>query len=503
MSLSPPDALFGDALAALERVFGYPAFRGVQEPAVRAVLEGRDVLVLMPTGGGKSLCYQVPALVLPGLTLVVSPLISLMKDQVDALARRAVPAAFVNSSLSAEETRSRLERAERGELRLLYIAPERFDSPDFKERLPRLGVVRLAVDEAHCVSEWGRDFRPAYLRIGAERRRLGCPLIALTATATPEARADIVFHLGLRRPVVLAGGFDRPNLRWRVTQVRDERERDHRLVQLLRDRIDGSAIVYAPTRRRVDTLADMLNRAGIPAAGYHAGADGNERQRLQDRFMREGAPVLVATNAFGMGIDKPNVRLVVHQAMPGNLEAYYQEAGRAGRDGKPADCVLLHAPADRLTHEFLIDQAHPDGETVRAVWAVLADSVRAREPARVAFPELAHRSGLAGGARQVAAVLRALDRGGAFRVCRLTEDDHGAAGSATLQCEAEPPPREFWTALREDRERELARLLWMQRYARHGNCRRAYLLRYFGEVPRSGRCGGCDGCARTGGADSA
>ena len=483
-----------DARLALRSVFGYPDFRGVQEPAVRAVLEGRDVLILMPTGGGKSLCYQVPALVLPGLTLVVSPLISLMKDQVDALSARGVPAAFVNSTLPAEEMRSRMDRAMRGELKLLYIAPERFASADFRERLPRLAVDRLAVDEAHCVSDWGRDFRPAFLRLGAERRQLGCPLIALTATATPEARGDIVFHLGLRRPVVLAGGFDRPNLTWNVVSIRDEADRDRRLLRLLRARPEGAAIVYAPTRRRVDSLADLLNRAGLPAAGYHAGAGAGERQRLQDRFMRERAPVLVATNAFGMGIDKPNVRLVVHHAMPGTLEAYYQEAGRAGRDGSPATCVLQYAHADRFTHEFLIDQAHPDPEAVRALWAVIASGRPGREPSPVGLPELARRSGFEGGGRQALAAVRALERAGLLRVLHLAEDGRAGAGSVTLECDATPPPARVWATLREDRARELAKLLWMQRYARHRACRRAFLLGYFGESAGSRRCGGCDRC---------
>lgn len=353
----------------LQHYFGYPDFRGRQSEAVAGVLAGRDVLVLMPTGGGKSLCYQIPALALPHLTIVVSPLISLMLDQVDALVARGIPAAFVNSTLSAAEVDARLDAAERGDLKLLYLAPERFDSHRFRERLARLRVSLLAVDEAHCISQWGHDFRPSYLRLGDARVALGCPVIALTATATPEVRCDIERELRLRDPLVLTGGFDRTNLRWHVRTARDDSEKDRLFLATLRDRPrDGVSIAYASTRRAVDYLADLLNRAGIRAAGYHAGIAGSERRRLQDAFMAEEAGIIVATNAFGMGIDKPNVRLVVHYDMPGSLEGYYQEAGRAGRDGQMSDCVLLYSPRDRLTHEFMISQSHPPRAIVESVY---------------------------------------------------------------------------------------------------------------------------------------
>lgn len=488
---SPPG--LAEARSALERTFGFTAFRGVQERAVEAVLAGRDVLILMPTGGGKSLCYQVPALILPGLMLVVSPLISLMKDQVDALERRGVAATFLNSSLTADERRSRLDRARRGELRLLYIAPERFLSPEFREALPQLQVGRLAVDEAHCVSEWGRDFRPAYLGLGSERRRLRCPLIALTATATPMARAEIIFHLGMRSPVVLAGGFDRPNLSWRVERVRSGSDRVALLIHRLKRPREGAAIVYAPTRRRVDAIADRINRAGLPAAGYHAGADPDERRRLQERFMEDPAPVLVATNAFGMGVDKPNVRLVLHYAMPGSLEAYYQEAGRAGRDGRPAHCILLHAHADRTTHDFLISQTHPEVKSVRDLLRTLQAGRTAGRPVTIGLDRLAREAGLSDG-RQALAAARALERSSHLRICNVVESRSGGAGAITLECGPGDPPARFWRSLRDDRSRELTRLLWVQRYATHNGCRRAYLLRYFGEAAAGGRCGNCDRC---------
>jgi ATP-dependent DNA helicase RecQ len=360
-----------DPRTVLQEHFGYPDFRPGQAQAIASVLAGRDTMVVLPTGGGKSLCYQVPALMLPGLTVVISPLISLMKDQVDALVKRDIAATFVNSTLTSGEISDRMSRVLRGETKLLYLAPERFAFGALAEKLSKVGVSLLAVDEAHCISEWGHDFRPSYLRIGEIRDQLRarCTL-ALTATATPRVRADIVRQLGLSDPETIVTGFDRTNLSYYVAPARTDDEKDELLVRFLQER-EGLAVVYAPTRKAVERIADLLKKNRIPAAAYHAGLDDERRKQVQDSFMKERVRAIVATNAFGMGIDKANVRLVFHHAMPGTLEAYYQEAGRAGRDGLPGECILLHAFRDRFTHEFFIKGAHPERELVEAVYARL------------------------------------------------------------------------------------------------------------------------------------
>jgi ATP-dependent DNA helicase RecQ len=356
------------ARGVLRARFGFPEFRPGQERAVENVLAGRDTLVVLPTGGGKSLCYQVPALLLPGLTVVVSPLISLMKDQVDALTARGIPATFVNSTLTQSEVSERMARVARGDVKMLYVAPERFDVGSAAERLREAGVSLLAIDEAHCISEWGHDFRPAYLRVAQLREKLGWPpAVALTATATPQVRQDIAKQLRLENSETIITGFDRQNLRYHVIPTKNDAEKEEALASLLREH-DGVAIVYAATRRHVEKVSRSLEESGITTAAYHAGLDDAHRHDVQEAFMNERVRAIVATNAFGMGIDKANVRLVVHYAMPGTLEAYYQEAGRAGRDGKMSDVYLLHSFPDRFTHEFFIKGAYPERTTVERVY---------------------------------------------------------------------------------------------------------------------------------------
>jgi ATP-dependent DNA helicase RecQ len=404
------------ARETLREHFGYPAFRPGQEAAVESVLSARDTLVVLPTGGGKSLCYQVPALMLPKLTVVISPLISLMKDQVDALEARGLPATFVNSTLPSSQVSDRLSRAVRGDVKLLYVAPERFDFGTTAERLRDAGVSLLAVDEAHCISEWGHDFRPSYLRIASVRERLGWPpTVALTATATPHVRTDIVTQLKLDNPTTIITGFDRKNLSYHVVPTKTDRDKDDALVHLLRKN-DGLAVVYASTRRAVERIAMLLDQARIPAAAYHAGLDDEHRHRVQDSFMREDVRAIVATNAFGMGIDKPNVRLVIHYAMPGTLEAYYQEAGRAGRDGLPATCYLLHAFPDRFTHEFFIKGAYPERQLVEEVYDVLRRNADKTGGVSLSPDDIAARLKTKAGGRDVESALRILTQGGAYSV---------------------------------------------------------------------------------------
>lgn len=552
------------ARAVLRQQFGYPDFRKGQTEAIATVLAGRDVLVVLPTGGGKSLCYQVPALVLPGMTVVISPLISLMHDQVQALERRGIPATYVDSTLARGELQARLMRAASGQLKLLYVAPERLMTGDLARRLRSTRLALLAVDEAHCISEWGHDFRPSYLRLAQARAAIGAPpTIALTATATPDVRRDIVRQVGLRTPRVIVAGFDRPNLTFRVLPANTDRLKSAALLEVMRHST-GASVVYASTRAAVERLASLLSRNGIPAAAYHAGRVDAVRARAQAAFMADKVRVIVATNAFGMGVDKPDVRTVVHYAMPGTLEAYYQEAGRGGRDGRPAIATLLHAYADRFTHEFFIAASSPPWELVERVHSLLR-SVSGGIDLRLLAAQLGRGTAGAG----LEAALRVLRGAG------LLSEDTGAGDRVTVRLVATPKRiraelgcaesfelgvlRSLWRAhgdrlaqgltvnlsqlppgfggvqnvspvldalqsrqlvvwspieqklqladrrtplekavsklsLERHRQRSLAKLRAMERYAFAKTCRRAELLRYFGERPRATRCGGCDNC---------
>ncbi len=423
---SPPDLV-----ATLRDRFGLEEFRAGQREVIEAVIEGRDVLCVMPTGGGKSLCYQLPSVILDGLTLVVSPLIALMKDQVDGLDRLGLKATLINSAINLDEQLKRLQLAIAGEIDLLYIAPERFRSRSFLNAISRANVARFAVDEAHCISQWGHDFRPDYARLGEARRAIGMPpCVALTATATDQVRDDISTQLQLENPARFVNGFDRPNLSYEVVPAPRDLEKNQALKRLL-DEEPGPAIVYASSRKRCETIAETIAEdIGRRTVVYHAGLDREERHEAQDRFMRGDADLIVATNAFGMGVDKHDVRSVIHYNIPGTLEAYYQEAGRAGRDGKNSRCALLYSPADQRVQRHFIENEYPSREVVTQVYETLrtidADLIELtrdeiRELANVVVSESA-----------VGAALKILDDAGAIErfsprenmaIVRIDRDD--------------------------------------------------------------------------------
>lgn len=353
--------------------FNYGSFRPGQEQAIDAILAGKDVLAVLPTGGGKSMIFQLPSLVLDGISIVVSPLIALMKDQVDSLLKVGIPATFINSSISLSETNNRLKDVADGKYRLVYVAPERFYNKFFLEQLKTVKVSLFAIDEAHCISQWGHDFRPSFLRLKEVIKNFGSPIVvALTATATPEVRDDIARQLALTNYESVISGFSRPNLQFAVVLTSNSKKLEY-ILDVAKEQEGSFGIIYAGTRSKVDEIVEYLSDNNIAALAYHAGMDNNSREWVQERFMNGEVKIVVATNAFGLGINKKDIRFVIHNDLPGTVEAYYQEAGRAGRDGKDSICLLFYSSSDRYLQEFFIAGDNPSPELIRDVYRFLID----------------------------------------------------------------------------------------------------------------------------------
>jgi ATP-dependent DNA helicase RecQ len=499
-----PVARARDPEGALRELFGFPGFRPGQREAVEAAVAGRDVLVVMPTGSGKSLCYQLPALMRADLTVVVSPLVSLMQDQVQALERVAPRrVGLINAQQDASANRRVVDRAAAGELRLLYVAPERFSSPGFLERIRRARIGLFVVDEAHCVSQWGHDFRPDYFRLADAARWLGAKaILASTATATPQVANDIVSRLGLRDPVRVATGFDRPNLSFAVVPCASKQAAHRGIAAALAEPGALPGIVYAGTRADCERLAAGLGpELGVEVIAYHAGLPREARTEAQRRFMAGEAPVVVATNAFGMGVDKADVRTVCHESVPSSIEAYYQEAGRAGRDGNPARCLLFAAGKDKGLHVFFIERSTVEEDALKAVARRIVSAARATDipdgsPPAATAPRFDVPVGelvpLAGEEEVVRAIIGHLARAGVVQPSPSSPDR--VAGRIVGEWDGRA------LALCRASAKEGTQVRWRQyrsvwAWVEGSACRREGILRHFGDRSRpapDGPC--CDVC---------
>jgi ATP-dependent DNA helicase RecQ len=480
-----------DPLAALETYFGHRKFLDGQSQIVAALVGGRDTMAILPTGGGKSLCYQLPAMIMDGVTLVVSPLIALMKDQVDALTRKGIPATVINSTLTPSEQQDRIRRMREGEFKLVYVAPERFRSRSFIDALRQVTIGLFAVDEAHCLSQWGHDFRPDYMRLGQVLQALDHPqTAAFTATATPIVRDDILTTLGLRDPYVCISGFERPNLQLTIRQIAKKKEKYERLRQIVRKHKTG--IVYCATRKMVEEVSETLHAWGSSTVAYHGGMDDAAREEAQNLFIKKKRDVAVATNAFGMGIDRADVRFVIHFQVPGSVEAYYQEAGRAGRDGEPSVCELLFNYADTRTQEFFIDGNNPALQLIADTYDVLRNHRDANDQTMLTIKEIAEKA-MASNDMGVSSALSLLVRNGLIE--RFDVPGQRARGTRVLRPEitSENLPLDHDAILeKEKRDREKLNAMVALCYATE--CRQQWILRYFGEEDAA-PCGNCDNCS--------
>ncbi len=475
---------------ALAKHFGFDGFRDGQQEVIDQILEGRDGLVVMPTGGGKSLCFQIPALCLPGVTLVISPLIALMKDQVDGLVARGIPATLINSSLSWPEQQKRLDGVRRGEWKLVYIAPERFRAESFLRVVKELDVALFAVDEAHCVSQWGHDFRPDYMRLGQALEALGRPqCVAFTATATPTVREDILQVLKLREPFECVSGFARPNLSLNIRHVETRAQKDARVKAIIEQHKTG--IIYCATRKKVDLVAELLESWNVSCISYHGGMSDAERNLAQEKFIQREVDIAIATNAFGMGIDRADVRFVIHYEVPGSIEAYYQEAGRAGRDGQPSTCELLFNYADTRTQEFFIDGANPSIADIHGIYQYLLNEANTDYEIHRSIEEIAKGGGIKN-SMAVGNALLLLARAGYLE--RFDLPKSRVRATRLLQPQVLTSQLRLDTrALDEKNHRDRKKLKAMVAMCDARQCRQSHILEYFGERAKA-PCGKCDRC---------